>query len=104
MQKNHGFGQRLKEERQRLGLKQTELAQKIGITEKTISNYETGHFNTPLIEMARLGIDIGYLITGLPTSPECLLGLKKALENGDGWKPDREFIINLIKQYLNYLK
>jgi len=104
MKKNSGFGQRLKEERQRLGLKQTELAQKIGVSEKTISNYETGHFNTPLMEMVHLGIDIGYLITGLPTSPECLLALKKSLENGDDWKPDREFLIGLINQYLNYLK
>jgi len=104
MQKNHGFGQRLKEERQRLGLKQTELAQKVDVSEKTISNYETGHFNTPLVEMAQLGIDIGYLVTGIHTSPKCLLTLKKALEDGDDWKPDKEFVIDLIKQYLEYLK
>lgn len=41
---------RLKEERLKLGLNQIELADKLGTTNRTISNYENG-FREPNIEM-----------------------------------------------------
>jgi transcriptional regulator with XRE-family HTH domain len=99
----NNFGQRLKEERERMGLTQVELAKKLGVSFKTISNYEAGGHKAPLLKMVQAGIDINYLITGVRMSPECLAELRKGLENGSDWKPSPEFIVGMVKQYLELL-
>ena len=61
---------RLREERLRLGLSQTELAEKAGIAKNTQHNYEKG-IRQPdaayLTAVADAGVDILYVIRGLRT-------------------------------------
>ncbi|MEM5528095.1 helix-turn-helix transcriptional regulator [Gammaproteobacteria bacterium AS21] len=61
------FGQRLKFERNRLGLNQTELSERVGVTKKTQSLYERGDRSPSsdyLIAAADIGIDVLFLVTG----------------------------------------
>lgn len=66
------FGQRLQEERDRLGLTQEELAQRADITRVSQARYETGT-RIPDAEylalVAAVGVDVGYLLTGHHTPP-----------------------------------
>jgi len=60
-----GFGDRLREERERLGLTQGVLAERAGIAIKTLYNYETGASPIAvdfLDGFARLGGDVEYLV------------------------------------------
>lgn len=57
----------LQEERKRLGLKQAQVADFIGTTVPTLSNYEKGKRQPDLnvlIKMAELGYDMKYVMTG----------------------------------------
>jgi transcriptional regulator with XRE-family HTH domain len=60
-----GIGYRIKEARERLGLTQTELGQKVGVTGSAITNYEkeTSHPKEQIIYklMETLGVDANYL-------------------------------------------
>lgn len=62
------FKDRLKERRRILGISQAELAKKIGITGRTIQNYELGTRNPQSIEIAQK------LAEALETTVEYLLG------------------------------
>ncbi|MDE6557749.1 MAG: helix-turn-helix domain-containing protein, partial [Clostridia bacterium] len=44
------FKNRIKEERQKAGLSQGELAQLVGVSRNTISSIETGQFNERMID------------------------------------------------------
>lgn len=73
------MGERLKEERQRIGVNQTVLAEKCGVTKNTQLAYEKGDRNPDtsyLAAAAALGVDVLYLITGqrLPVSESVLSG------------------------------
>ena len=61
------IGSRLKDERERLGLNQTELAELCGATRKTQFNYET-NVRRPdadyLAALATAGADVLYVLTG----------------------------------------
>ena len=65
---------RLKEERTRLGLSQSALAELLGVTKWTVINYErAGGRGTPipadlLSTCARLGMDVQYILTGVPST------------------------------------
>lgn len=65
---------RLKEERARLGLSQSALADTLGVTKWTVINYErTGGRGTPipadlLSACARLGMDVQYILTGVSSA------------------------------------
>lgn len=61
------FGQRLRKIRKEKGLKQGELAQKVGIKQTLISRYEKGH-NQPTLER------IEWLCRALEVSATELLG------------------------------
>ncbi|MDM8565117.1 helix-turn-helix transcriptional regulator [Candidatus Halobeggiatoa sp. HSG11] len=100
---DNGFGERLKIERKRLDFSQVELAKLIGVSPKTVSNYEIGKYQTPLMNMLKEGVDIGYLITGIRTNPECLEQLRDAIR-GKEPKVSTSTVISLIKQYLEYLR
>lgn len=61
------IGERLKEERQRIGVNQTVLAEKCGVTKNTQLAYEKGDRNPDTVYLAQaasLGLDILYLVTG----------------------------------------
>lgn len=61
------FGERLKAERKKLGLSQTEFAKKLGISKNTQFNYENMASDPDVAYLGRLdelGINTRYLITG----------------------------------------
>lgn len=67
------FGERLREERERLGLSQPKLAAVAGTTKQTLFSWESGKtapdgFQLGLLTTA--GIDVLYIITGQRLSPE----------------------------------
>lgn len=60
-------GERLKNERIRLGLNQAEFAERLGIHKNTQTNYESGKrkpSNEYYVGAAELGINVPYVITG----------------------------------------
>ena len=62
------IGNRLKDERERVRLSQTAIAELAGTTKKTQIDYELNR--TPpkasyLAKIASLGVDVGYVVTGL---------------------------------------
>lgn len=62
------IGKRLKEERERLGLNQTEFGEIGGAGRKTQFNYETDERIPDANYLERLykaGVDVGYVITGV---------------------------------------
>lgn len=62
-----GIGDRLKEERERLGFNQTEFAAKAGVSKNSQYNYEKGERSpdaTCLAAIAENGVDILYVVTG----------------------------------------
>jgi len=64
------IGDRLKEERSRLGLSQTDLGASGGVGKTTQINYEKGAGSPDakyLAAVASLGIDILYVVTGIAT-------------------------------------
>ena len=71
---------RLKQERQRLGLNQTEFGESGGVTKKTQMLYESGE-RTPsadyLAAIAALGVDVLFVVTGIPTDPYTLARIKE---------------------------
>ena len=73
------FGERLKEERKRLGMNQTEFALLGGVVKFTQINYEKGDNSPNLDYLAKLeaaGVDAYYILTGKhtpePTSEQLL--------------------------------
>lgn len=66
-------GQRLREERERLGFSQNDFAALVPVTRKTMFNWESGagHVATEALAVwARSGLDVLYVVTGerLPTN------------------------------------
>ncbi|RQQ73117.1 XRE family transcriptional regulator [Burkholderia stagnalis] len=67
------FGERLKAERKRLGLKQAELADRAGTTNVAQSRYESGDRSPDweyLSAVARAGVDVLYVLTGKRNTSE----------------------------------
>lgn len=69
-----GIGYRIKEARERLGLTQTELGSKVGVTGSAITNYEkeTSHPKEQIIYklMEILGVDANYLFQDVVNIPK----------------------------------
>ncbi|WIE52389.1 helix-turn-helix transcriptional regulator [Pseudomonas sp. GM17] len=62
-----GIGDRLKEERERLGFNQTEFAAKAGASKNSQYNYEKGERSPDasyLAAVAERGVDVLYVVTG----------------------------------------
>jgi transcriptional regulator with XRE-family HTH domain len=61
------LGERLKEERERLGLSQTNFAKIAETTKKTVFSWETGKTapsGFQLVSLAAAGVDTHYILTG----------------------------------------
>lgn len=76
------IGARLREERERLHLSQTALAEAAGTTKKTQIDHEKD--NTPpkasyLASVATLGIDVAYVITGIRLESAATTPMEMAL-------------------------
>lgn len=72
-----GIGERLKEERERLGLNQTEFAALAGASKNSQYNYEKGERSPDanyLAAAAQQGVDVLYVITGTrsPQAPDSI--------------------------------
>ena len=62
------FGERLYKARKNAGMTQQELADEVGVTDRAIGNWESGHnaptsFNVCMLAKA-LGVSAGWLIAG----------------------------------------
>lgn len=90
-----GIGDRLREERMRTGLTQTEFAELAGVKKNAQSNYEKGE-RAPdaeyLIALADAGYDVLYILTGVRQTPpaesltvreNCMLANYRALPEED---------------------
>lgn len=67
MNNQNNISERLKSERIRLGLKQTDVIKSIDVAIATFSNYETGKRYPDadfLLKLQRLGYDLHYVFTG----------------------------------------
>lgn len=81
-------GERLREERERLGLNQTEFGALLGVSRGTQKNYEQGANSLDLRYVAALedcGVDAAFVLTGRRSTPL-----------GQVFSPEEE---KLIKQY-----
>lgn len=72
-----GIGDRLKEERERLGFNQTDFAANAGASKNSQYNYEKGERSpdaTYLAAVAEKGVDVLYVVTGerKPTTVESI--------------------------------
>ena len=90
---------RLKEERTRLGLSQSALADTLGVTKWTVINYERpGGRGTPipadlLSTCARLGMDVQYILTGVPST-----NLNRVAEEAGAYRVERKGSAALSKE------
>ena len=90
---------RLKEERTRLGLSQSALADSLGVTKWTVINYERpGGRGTPipadrLSACARLGMDVQYILTGVPSA-----NLNRVAEEAGTYRVERKGPAALSKE------
>ncbi|MBD9483883.1 helix-turn-helix transcriptional regulator [Pseudomonas sp. PDM14] len=78
------IGERLKEERSRLGFSQTDLGAAGGVGKTTQINYEKGNGSPDafyLAAVARLGVDVLYVVTGerRPVAAESFTASEAAL-------------------------
>lgn len=67
MPTNVGIWTRLREERQRVGFTQQELADRAQVDRNSQINYEQGHRSPPadyLERLERIGLDACYIVTG----------------------------------------
>lgn len=103
------IGNRLKEERERLNLSQTSLAEAAGTTKKTQIDYETDR--TPpkanyLAVVASWGVDVAYVITGervenTATTPDELafLRLARAMPNKEVAAAARQALVGILASH-----
>jgi transcriptional regulator with XRE-family HTH domain len=90
---------RLKEERTRLGLSQSALAESLGVTKWTVINYERpAGRGTPipadsLSACARLGMDVQYILTGVPST-----NMNRVAEEAGAYRVERKATAALSKE------
>ena len=83
------FGNRLKEERKKLGLTQAQAAEKCGVVREMWGKYESGQFwpNCEVIfSFISLGADVSFLFAG-----------KKPSENSDGLREDEKELLDYYR-------
>jgi len=67
-----GIPERLKESRNELGLSQAALAEKLGVTKRSVINWEGGSASPSaeiLAKYAQIGVDMVYILTGERSRP-----------------------------------
>ena len=84
------FGKRLKEIRKRHAVSQVDLAQRLGIHQSLISQYERGYLRLHGALLVRLA-------QALQTTPDEILAVKEIPSNGDEHPIDRRFLRRLKK-------
>ena len=84
------FGRRLKEIRKRQGVSQVDLAQRLGIHQSLISQYERGYLRLHGALLVRLA-------QALQTTPDEILTVREIPSNGDEHPIDRRFLRRLKK-------
>lgn len=107
------FFERLREERTKLGLKQADFAEQIGVTKLSQSNYETGK-RKPDVEYlekaASLGADTHYIVTGQRSSideqalADCIEILEEVIsETGRQFSPVQKakIVAVLYEEYID---
>ena len=62
---NVGFGEQLRRRRKELGLSREELADKLGVNQCTVSDYETGQVELTLPKLVRIADALGVTIYDL---------------------------------------
>ncbi|MXW34925.1 MAG: helix-turn-helix transcriptional regulator [Chloroflexi bacterium] len=67
------IGQRIREARRRRGLSQSEVSQMAGITQASLSNYETGKRELPLTTMMNLAASLDVPVGDLMAIPEVII-------------------------------
>ena len=80
------ISERLKAERESLGLSQQALADRVGVSLRSQQNYESGDRipdATYLGAMAAIGADVLYILTGQRTGDASAPGLTRAVSEGD---------------------
>lgn len=95
------FGTRLRDERIKLGLSQTEFGGHGGVRKNTQSKYETNERSPDalyLAKVAKIGVDVQYVLTGEPRA-EADEKVRELLENWTSISDhQRNLILNLIIQ------
>jgi transcriptional regulator with XRE-family HTH domain len=92
MQENRPIGKLLRLERARLGLSQAQLAEAGGVSKTTQVSYEADSSRPDsdyLSGIAKLGIDVGWLITGRRSRGENWDLIEELLELIEEWATDR---------------
>ncbi len=84
------FGKRLQEIRKPRGLSQVEVAERLGIHQSLISQYERGYLRLHGALLVRLA-------EALKTTPDEILAIRNARGNGDDQTLDRRFVRRLRK-------
>jgi transcriptional regulator with XRE-family HTH domain len=90
MPDDKAFGRRLQEIRKRRGLSQVDVAQRLGIHQSLISQYERGYLRLHGALLVRLA-------QALNTTPDEILAVKEFGGNGDGHAVDRRFLRRLLR-------
>jgi len=97
------LGERLREERGRLGLNQSDFAALAGVTKKTQMLYESDDRSPKadyLAELGRAGVDVLYVLTGTRVVTESSLAPDEAalLDNYRNTDPERRHTISEVSQ------
>jgi len=80
------IGKNIRDLRERAGLTQEAMAEKLFVTRQTVSNYETGKTRPDLDMLVKiaeiLGTDANTVLYGLPVPPDRQRALKHLTETG----------------------
>lgn len=80
------FGEKLRKNRQEANLTQEELAERLGVTCRTLQNYESGAVYPKKRELySRLAEVLGYDVDYWVTETDSVLQIEKSAEPGYGW-------------------
>jgi len=101
---NDQRGERLRQERSRLGLSQKDFAALFGKKNMAVMRYEKGERvmgQDDLESLHAAGVDVYYLITGERTQPDLLSdNAKKLLKLWDSVEPSqRETLMTLVRNF-----
>jgi transcriptional regulator with XRE-family HTH domain len=101
------FGSRIREARERLGISQEELAERLNKKQRAISEYENGNrrmFVTDLPDLAQvLGVPVSYFFDGEITKDqldEVILSEFRRLSTPDA----KQLIVGIVRQFCDFVE